>query len=141
MEDSVTLWPLVLYFFIVVFLVTALMALSHVLGEKTTGRETGDIFESGIVTVGYARFRVPAKFYLLAMFFVIFDLETVFLFAWAVAAPDVGWSGYIEALVFILILVAALAYLWRIGALEWGPSERVRRFDSDESNVPPRSTT
>lgn len=127
MEESITLWPLALYFFSVVFLVVALMGLSHVLGEKTHGRETYEIFESGIVTLGYARFRVPAKFYLLAMFFVIFDLENVFLFAWAVAAPEVGWSGYLEALVFMLVLVAALAYLWRIGALEWGAKAQVPR--------------
>ena len=78
-------------------------------------------FESGVVTVGYARFRLPVKFYLVAMFFVIFDLETVFIFTWAIALRDVGWIGYIDMLVFIGVLLAALVYLWRIGALDWGP--------------------
>ena len=73
------------------------------------------------MTVGYARFRFPVKFYLVAMFFVIFDLETVFIFAWAVAFRDVGWVGYIDMLVFVGVLVAALVYLWRLGALDWGP--------------------
>jgi NADH-quinone oxidoreductase subunit A len=61
------------------------------------------------------------KFYLVAMFFVIFDLETVFIFAWAIAFRDVGWVGYIDILVFVGVLVAALVYLWRLGALNWGP--------------------
>ncbi len=61
------------------------------------------------------------KFYLVAMFFVIFDLETVFIFAWAIAFREVGWTGYIEMLVFVGVLVAALIYLWRLGALDWRP--------------------
>ena len=73
------------------------------------------------MTVGYARLRFPVKFYLVAMFFVIFDLETVFIFAWAIALRDVGWTGYIDMLVFVGVLVAALVYLWRLGALDWGP--------------------
>jgi NADH-quinone oxidoreductase subunit A len=62
------------------------------------------------------------------VFFVIFDLETVFIFAWAIAFRDVGWAGYIEVLVFMGILIAALAYLWRIGALDWGPQRRQLRL-------------
>jgi NADH-quinone oxidoreductase subunit A len=61
------------------------------------------------------------------MFFVIFDLEAVFIFAWAVVARELGWAGYREIFVFIAILVAALAYLWRLGALDWGPSRHVTR--------------
>ena len=61
------------------------------------------------------------------MFFVIFDLEVVFLVAWAVAARELGWAGYIEALVFIAVLGVALAYLWRIGALDWGTTAVMRR--------------
>ncbi|MHB8253366.1 MAG: NADH-quinone oxidoreductase subunit A [Acidiferrobacter sp.] len=118
------LWPLVVYFFVVIALVAAILAVSSLLGERTAGRATHDIFESGIVTVGNARFRVPAKFYLIAMFFVIFDLETVYLFAWSVVVRKVGWPGYLEALTFIMMLMAALVYLWRTGALEWAPTGR-----------------
>ncbi|MBN6742798.1 NADH-quinone oxidoreductase subunit A [Acidithiobacillus sp. MC6.1] len=118
------LWPLVVYFFVVIALVVTILAVSSILGERTIGRATNDIFESGIVTIGNARFRVPAKFYLIAMFFVIFDLETVYLFAWSVVVRTVGWPGYFEALAFIMMLVAALAYLWRTGALEWAPTGR-----------------
>jgi NADH-quinone oxidoreductase subunit A len=55
-----------------------------------------------------------------AMFFVIFDLEAAFLFAWAVAARELGWPGYLEASVFVAVLAAALAYVWRAGGLDWG---------------------
>jgi NADH-quinone oxidoreductase subunit A len=64
------------------------------------------------------------QFYLVAMFFVIFDLETVYLFAWAVAARATGRTGLVEALIFVIVLLAALAYLWRSGALEWGKAQR-----------------
>jgi NADH-quinone oxidoreductase subunit A len=121
MSDSLPLWPLVLYFAAIIALVAAMLGASHVLGTRHAGRGTLQPFESGIVSVGYARLRFPAKFYLVAMFFVIFDLEAVFLLAWAIAFRDVGWAGYIEILVFIGILIAALAYLWRVGALDWGP--------------------
>jgi NADH-quinone oxidoreductase subunit A len=63
---------------------------------------------------------LTAKFYLVAMFFVIFDLEAVFVIAWALAARPLGWAGYIEILIFIGVLMAALVYLWRLGALDWG---------------------
>jgi len=96
-------------------------AVSYILGQRHTSKATIQPFESGIVTVGYARFRLPVKFYLVAMFFVIFDLETVFIFAWAIAFRDVGWIGYIDILVFVGVLVGALVYLWRLGALNWGP--------------------
>jgi NADH-quinone oxidoreductase subunit A len=96
-------------------------AVSYVLGQRHTGKATIEPYEAGIVTVGYARFRLPVKFYLVAMFFVIFDLETVFIFAWAVAFRDVGWVGYIDVVVFVGVLFAALVYLWRLGALDWGP--------------------
>jgi NADH-quinone oxidoreductase subunit A len=105
-------------------------ALSYVLGQRHTSKATIQPFESGIVTVGYARFRLPVKFYLVAMFFVIFDLETVFVLAWAVAFRDVGWVGYIDMLVFVGVLVAALVYLWRLGALDWGPQRERSRAHS-----------
>jgi NADH-quinone oxidoreductase subunit A len=100
-------------------LVSGMIGLSYILGERHHDRATGEPYESGIVSTGSARQRFSAKFYLIAMFFVIFDLEAVFIFAWAVAARELGWAGYIEVLVFIGVLVAALVYLWRQGALDW----------------------
>lgn len=118
------LWPLILYFVVIVALVAAMLGSSFALGTRHTDEAKLDPFESGIVGVGSARLRFPAKFYLVAMLFVIFDLETVFIFAWAIAFRFVGWAGYIEVLVFVTILLAALTYLWRVGALDWGPRRR-----------------
>jgi len=119
------LWSLAFYIALVLGLCAVMLGLSWVLGERTRySRATLEPYESGILHVGLARFRMSAKFYKVAMFFVIFDLEAVFIYAWAVAAREAGWAGYIEMLVFVAILVAALAYLWAIGALEWAPRPR-----------------
>ena len=117
------LWTLIVYSALAV-LVTSIMLGSYVLGQRHREPGTGTPYESGIVSEGSARARVSARFYLVAVFFVIFDLEAVFLFAWAVAARDVGWSGYGEAVIFIGVLLAALIYLWGIGALDWARDRR-----------------
>jgi NADH-quinone oxidoreductase subunit A len=97
------------------------------------------VFESGVLPVGDARVPVNAKFYLIAMFFVIFDLEAVFVYAWAVALDEVGWTGFIEMAVFIGVLLAALAYLWRLGALDWtSVRRRARRLPRVAVSSPPR---
>lgn len=84
-------------------------------------------FESGIVPVGDAEdMRLSIEFYLIAVFFVIFDLETIFVIAWAVAFHDLGWRGYTGASIFIVLLLAALFYEWRTGALDWGLKRRLR---------------
>jgi NADH-quinone oxidoreductase subunit A len=114
------LWPLAVYLAAVVILVMAMITLSYILGERHRERQTAEPYESGIVSTGTARVRFDIKFYLIAMFFVIFDLEAVFIFAWAVSLRETGWTGYTEMLVFIGVLAAALVYLWRLGALEWG---------------------
>ena len=113
------LWPLVVYAVIVGMLVVAMLGLSFVLGQRHRDRSTGSPYESGIQSEGSARVRFPVKFYLVAMFFVIFDLEAVFIFAWAIAVRETGWTGYAEVLVFQAVLLATLAYLWRVGALDW----------------------
>ena len=112
-------WPLGVYFALVLLLVAGMLVVSYLLGQRHSERATGSPYEGGILSEGSARVRLPAKFYLMAMFFVIFDLEAVFLFAWAVAARSLGWPAFWEALVFIGILLAALLYLWRMGALDW----------------------
>jgi NADH-quinone oxidoreductase subunit A len=117
---SNNLWPLILYFLSVVGLVATMISLSYVLGERHREKQTNEPYESGIVSTGTARVRFDVKFYLIAMFFVIFDLEAVFIFAWAVSIRETGWTGYGEMLIFIGILVAALVYVWKLGALEWG---------------------
>ncbi len=121
-------WPLAVYIVLVGMLVMAMLSMSFVLGQRHHDRATGSPYESGILSEGSARVRFSSKFYLIAMFFVIFDLEAVFLFAWAVAVRETGWAGYAEALLFITVLLATLAYLWRAGALDW--RQRSRRMAS-----------
>jgi NADH-quinone oxidoreductase subunit A len=126
MSHTPSLWPLALYAVLVVAVVAGLVAASYVLGERYRTRATSAPFESGVLPVGSARLRLSAKYYLIAMFFVIFDVEALYLYAWAVALREAGWPGFIEALVFIVILLAALVYLWRLGALDWGPPRGAR---------------
>ncbi len=95
-----------------------MMLLSHFLGPKTNSSAKNIPYESGVVSIDNNKTRFGNHFFLYAIFFVIFDLETIFLFAWVIAFDEVGWLGFIEASIFIFVLFAALVYLWRIGALE-----------------------
>ena len=119
---SETLWPLGLYFLIALVVAGSMIGLSYVLGERHSDRATGQPYESGIVSTGSARVRLSVKFYIGAMLFVIFDLEAVFIFAYAVAYEEVGWAGYAGLLVFVAVLVVALIYELRMGALDWEPA-------------------
>jgi len=124
------LWPIVAFFIILIIMLVGMMFLSYVIGPKTQTRAKNTPYESGIVAVdskskdpnnsnqtdNHSRF--TNHFFLYAIFFVIFDLETIFLFSWVIAFDEVGWPGFIEASIFIVILLVALIYLWRIGALE-----------------------
>ncbi len=130
------LWPLAVYFFLILFLVAAVLGLSRLLEERHHEPATDQPYESGMVPTGSARARFPAEFYLVAMFFVIFDLETAFIVAWAVAARPLGWPGYIELAVFVGVLLAALVYLWRTGAIDW----RTPRQRRDLARVRARSS-
>ena len=112
-------WLLVVYFAAVIAVIVSMIGFSFFLGQKHSERLTGEPYESGIAPTGSARIRFDIKFYLIAMFFVVFDLEAVFIYAWAVSVREAGWAGFAEVLVFILILMAGLIYLWRMGALDW----------------------
>lgn len=116
------MWPLLLYFVLVLLLVSGMLVVSYVLGQRHRERATGLPYEAGIESEGSARVRRNVRFYMIAMFFVVFDLEAVFLFSWAVAARELGWTGFCEAAIFTIILLTALLYLGRVRALNW--SER-----------------
>lgn len=117
--SGANLLPFALYGVAVLLLAVAILAITHFTGERHAQRATGEPYESGIVPTGSARLRLSVKFYLVAVFFVIFDLEAVFIFAWAVALREAGWRGYGGMAVFIAAFLAALVYLVRQGALEW----------------------
>ncbi len=121
------LWPLAVFFLSAVLIVAAILGMSYALGQRHRERATAEPYESGIASTGTARIRFDIKFYLVGMLFLLFDLEAVFLYAWAVSVRETGWTGYAEALVFISVLAAALAYLWRSGALDWGKNRRGAR--------------
>lgn len=122
-----TFFSLLVYALVVVSLVALIVLISHFLGGRATGAAKNEPFESGIVSTGTAQMRFASHFYLIAVFFVIFDLEAVYLFAWAVSVNETGWPGFIEAAIFVVILLAGLLYLWLLGALDWSPESRRRR--------------
>lgn len=119
MHQAVNLFPLLIYFAVALLIIGVMFGLSFILGQRHVGRETNEPYESGIKVTGSARIKFTAKFYLVAMLFVIFDLEVVFIFSWAIAAVELGWAGYVVMLVFLGILIAGLIYEWRMGALDW----------------------
>jgi NADH-quinone oxidoreductase subunit A len=131
MPDSTGLiahnWGFAVFLLGVVGLCAFMLGLSSLLGSKAWGRSKNEPFESGMLPTGGARLRLSAKFYLVAMLFVIFDIEALFLYAWSVSVRESGWTGFAEALVFIAILLAGLVYLWRVGALDWAPVGRRNR--------------
>jgi NADH-quinone oxidoreductase subunit A len=108
------------FLFVVAALVFILLVVTHLLGERHYEKRTGIPYESGINPTGSARIRFSADFYLIGVFFVIFDVSSVFVFAWAVAARELGWAGYAAIFLFIVETAAGLAYLWRMGAFDWG---------------------
>jgi NADH-quinone oxidoreductase subunit A len=114
-------WPFLVYGGLVVLLLAVILGLSYLLGQHHNDRETGQPYESGIMSTGSARLRFSSQFYLMAMMFVIFDIEVVFIVLWALAFQELGWPGYIAISLFISLLVAVLIYEWSIGALDFGP--------------------
>lgn len=124
---SMQYWPLGIYALLALGLVVAMLVASRALGQGHAERATRERYESGIRSTGEPRAHLGIHFYLVAMFFVIFDLEVVFVLAWAVAARQLGWVAFVEIAVFIGVLLAALAYLWKVGALDWGTLARLKR--------------
>ncbi|HJR78040.1 MAG TPA: NADH-quinone oxidoreductase subunit A [Nitrospiraceae bacterium] len=135
-------WPLLLYLSVVVVVVAVMIIMPSLLGERhrrksqrENERGTAEPYESGIAPTGTAKLRVPVQYYLVAMLFVIFDVEAVYLYGWALVAREAGWLGFVEAAVFIGILLAALAYLWRVGALDWTVQRRRLRPRQSQSTT------
>ena len=130
-------WALLIYVVLAVLIVGGMLIIPGLLGERHSRKPsrrleegTGEPYESGIRPTGSAKLRFPIQYYVVAMLFVIFDVEAVYLYAWAAVAQEAGWSGFLVAMVFIVLLMTALVYLWRAGALDWTTSQdtiKVRR--------------
>lgn len=120
-------WAVAAFVLVTFGLLLFMVGAASVLGGHAWGHNKGTPFEAGIIGAGSAHIRFDAKFYLVAMLFVIFDIEALYLYGWAVSLREVGWQGLIGAAIFIFILLAGLIYDVRMGALEWAPVSRRKR--------------
>lgn len=116
------IFALGVFAFLVLVLMGVILFLTSRLGVKKESCEKLRPYESGVIPTGSGRFNYPVPFYLVAVFFLIFDVEAAFIFSWAVAFHELGWQGWLRISVFIIILLISLFYLWCKGGLEWGPS-------------------
>ena len=116
-----------LFVALVLSLLALLLFLTGWLGERRPGPEKARPYECGVIPTGGARFRYPAPFYLVAVFFLIFDVEAGFIFAWAVAMEDLGWRGWLQISFFIIVLLLSLFIIWKKGGLDWSPMAPPRR--------------
>lgn len=120
--NNAPFYQLVIYTLVSVALIGGLLLAAWWLGAKRSSLPKLSPYESGVMPSGNARLSWPVPFYLIAIFFIIFDVEAAFIFAWAVAWDVLGLPGLIQITVFILILAAGLVWLWLKGGLDWGPS-------------------
>ena len=104
--------------------IVAMLAVSSWIGERRATQEKLRPYECGVIPTGTARLRYPVPFYLVAIFFLLFDIEGAFIFSWAVAFRELGWEGWLQMTFFIVLLLAGLAYVWKKGGLAWGPTRK-----------------
>lgn len=116
-----------LYAGISLFLIGVLLLLARYLGSRTTSPLKEEPYESGVAPTGEARLGEPVPFYLVAIFFIVFDVEVIFVVSWAVAYDLLGWAGFAQITFFIVLLFLGLVYLWKTGGLDWGPGAQRRR--------------
>ena len=129
LEQTVFFWPFLVYSALSIAIVGIMIGLSYFLGERHKEKTTDEPYESGIPVTGNARLRFSSHFYLIAMFFVIFDLDAAFIMLWAVSFRELGVAGYIGILIFIGLLVILLIYELSIGALDFGPNgKKILKF-------------
>ena len=119
-------WAIIAFVIGVTFLCVFMLTVPLLLGGKAWGRAKQEQFESGVVSAGGARIRLSAKFYLVAIFFVVFDLEALYLYAWATSVREVGWLGFTTVVIFVVELLIALVYAVSVGALNWSPVDRLK---------------
>jgi len=111
--------PVAIYLLVAVGFGAIVVLLSSLLGPRMPGKVKLETYECGMKPIGPNRLRSSIKFYVIALLFIVFDVEAVFLYPWAVVFKELKIFGLVEMGIFILILFAGLAYVWRKGALEW----------------------
>lgn len=120
-------WSAVAFILAAIGLVIFMLTVPRLLGGRSKGSQKEEVFEAGVVGAGNARIRLSAKFYLVAIFFVIFDLEALYLYAYSVSVRETGWLGFAAAAVFIGVLIVGLVYELSLGALNWAPADKLRK--------------
>jgi NADH-quinone oxidoreductase subunit A len=111
--------PLLLFFSLVAILAGVLLSLSSLVGWRRPSRAKQQPYECGMEPTGDAREPFSVKFYLVAMIFILFDVEAIFLYPWAFVFRELQWFGFVEMLLYIAILLVGYLYLWKKGALDW----------------------
>jgi len=119
------MFSLAVYTLLVLLLLLLILFLASWLGEKKPSADKLRPYECGVIPTGSAQLRYPVPFYLVAAFFLIFDVETVIVFIWAIAFKPLGWLGWWRISFFIIVLLLSLFYIWKKGGLEWGPVTRL----------------
>jgi len=117
-----SVFSLVVYGVVVLALIGILLFICAGLGEKKKSIEKLRPYESGVIPTGTARLHYPVPFYLIAIFFLIFDVEGVYIFSWAVSCKSLGWPGLLMISFFITVLLLGPVYIWHKGVLDWGPT-------------------
>ena len=122
-------FPFLLQIGIAFVLATGLIGASAILGKRLKNKVKDMPYECGILPTGDARQSFSVKFYLVAMLFILFDIEAIFLFPWVVVFRQLGLLAFFSMLVFVLLILTGFFYVWKKGALDWA------RFDSDEMKL------
>ena len=122
-----TYFPVLLQALLAMALAAGLLTASYLLGKRVRNKVKDMPYESGIVPTGDARQRFSVKFYLVAMLFILFDIEAIFLYPWAVVFRDLRMAGFVEMLIFVVLILSGFFYIWKKGALDWSKPEGAGR--------------
>jgi NADH-quinone oxidoreductase subunit A len=121
-----TYWPVLLQAIVAMAVATGMIGISYILGHKVRNRVKDMPYECGITPTGSARERFSVKFYLVGMLFILFDIEAIFLYPWAVVYRELKMFAFFEMLLFIALVLAGFFYIWKKGALDWSGEPRKR---------------
>ncbi|HUE23043.1 MAG TPA: NADH-quinone oxidoreductase subunit A [Bryobacteraceae bacterium] len=122
-----TYWPVLLQAVIAMAVATGMIGISYILGKKVRNRVKDMPYECGITPTGSARERFSVKFYLVGMLFILFDIEAIFLYPWAVVYRELKMFAFFEMLLFITLVLAGFFYIWKKGALDWSGAGRPQK--------------
>jgi NADH-quinone oxidoreductase subunit A len=118
------IFSLIIYSIMILAFIVVMLFIASWIGERKVNANKLRPYESGIIPTGSARLTYPVPFYLVAIFFLLFDVEGAYIFAWAIAWEKLGWAGWLQISFFIAVLILGLAYVWKKGGLEWGPTRQ-----------------